>query len=99
MIWHIVRLDMSPLDEATRASLEGDLAGLTSLEDVAWLRVARDVEEPTVTGLITVFADHAALERYRVHPEHVPVVQRLRDLAIPSVRLDIATDDDPATLP
>ncbi len=99
MIWHIVRFDMSELDEATRASLENDLAGLTALEDVAWLRVARDVEDPGMTGLITAFADHDALERYRVHPDHLPVVQRARELAIPAVRLDIATDDDPTTLP
>lgn len=99
MIWHIVRFDMGVLDEATRASLEDDLAGLTALDDVAWLRVARDVEDPGVTGLLTAFADHDALERYRVHPQHLPVVQRVRELGVPSVRLDIATDDDPATLP
>lgn len=99
MIWHIVRLDMGALDEATRASLEDDLAGLTSLEDVAWLRVARDVDDPAITGLMTALTDHDALERYRVHPEHLPVVDRLRELGIPSVRLDIATNDDPATLP
>jgi hypothetical protein len=61
--------------------------------------LARDVEDPSVTGLITVFTDHDALERYRVHPDHVPVVQRMRGLAIPAVRIDIATDDDPTTLP
>lgn len=99
MIWHIVRFDMGVLDETTRASLENDLAGLTALDDVAWLRVARDVEDPGVTGLLTAFADHDALERYRVHPQHLPVVQRVRELGVPSVRLDIATDDDPATLP
>ena len=99
MIWHIVRFDMSGVDEATRASLEDELAGLTALEDVTWLRVARDVEDPTMTGLMTAFADHDALERYRVHPDHLPVVQRSRELGIPAVRLDIATDDDPATLP
>jgi hypothetical protein len=99
MIWHIVRFDMGVLDEATRASLEDDLAGLAALDDVAWLRVARDVDDPATTGLMTAFVDYEALERYRVHPEHVPVVQRVRELGIPSVRLDIATDDDPATLP
>ncbi len=99
MIWHIVRFDMSAIDEATRTSLEQALAGLAELEDVAWLRLARDVEEPSVTGLITAFADHDALERYRVHPDHLPVVHRARELAIPAVRLDIATDDDPTSLP
>lgn len=99
MIWHIVRFDMGAIDEVTRTSLEDDLAGLTALDDVAWLRIARDVDDPAMTGLMTAFADYEAIERYRVHPEHLPVVQRVRELGIPSVRLDIATDDDPATLP
>jgi hypothetical protein len=99
MIWHIARFDMSELDEATRVALEDDMAALASIEDVAWLRLGRDVEDPDVTGLITVFDDHDALERYRVHPEHLPVVRRSRELAIPAVRLDIATDDDPTMLP
>ena len=99
MIWHIVRFDMTALDETTRVSIEADLAGLAELDDVAWLRVARDVDDPAMTGLITAFVDHDALERYRVHPDHLPVVERARDLAIPAVRLDIATDDDPSALP
>jgi hypothetical protein len=99
MIWHIVRFDMGELDEPTRVSLEEDLAGLVALDEVAWLRVARDVEEPAMTGLITAFEDHDALERYRVHPDHLPVVGRVRELGVVGVRLDIATDDDPAELP
>lgn len=99
MIWHVVRFDCAELDEATRVELEASLAGLAALEEVAWLRVARDVEEPTVTGLLTVFADVEALTRYRVHPDHVPVVERIRSLGIPTVRLDLATDDEPADLP
>ena len=99
MIWHVVRFDCSEVEEGTRREVEAALAGLAELEEVAWLRVARDVEEPTITGLITVFTDVDALARYRVHPEHVPVVERIRALGIPAVRLDIATDDDPADLP
>lgn len=99
MIWHVVRMDCAEVDEATRQELEASLAGLAALDEVAWLRVARDVEEPTVTGLLTVFADADALARYRVHPEHVPVVERIRGLGIAVARLDIATDDDPAELP
>lgn len=99
MIWHVVRFDMTEVEEGTRREVEGALAALEAIEEVAWLRVARDVEEPTVTGLLTVFSDVDALARYRVHPEHVPVVERIRGLGIPAVRLDIATDDDPADLP
>jgi quinol monooxygenase YgiN len=99
MIWHIVRFDMSQLEEETRATLEEALEALAELDDVAWLRVARDVDDPTVTGLISAFADYDALERYRVHPDHLPVVARARELGIPAVRLDVATDDDPSALP
>ena len=99
MIWHVVRFDFAEVEEATREDLERSLAALATIDEVAWLRVARDVEEPTVTGLLTVFADVEALTRYRVHPEHLPLVERIKALAIPTVRLDIATDDEPADLP
>jgi hypothetical protein len=99
VIWHVVRFDCTEVDEETRQELEASLAALADLDDVAWLRVARDVEEPTVTGLLTGFADVEALTRYRVHPEHVPVVERIKALGIPTVRLDIATDDEPSDLP
>ena len=99
MIWHVVRFDCTDLDESTRQELESSLAALASLDEVSWLRIARDVEDPTATGLLTVFADVDALTRYRVHPEHVPVVERIKALGIPTVRLDIATDDEPSDLP
>jgi hypothetical protein len=99
VIWHIVRFEMAHLDEPVRREVESALAGLAALEDVRWLRVARDLEDPTVTGLITVFDDVDALARYRVDPEHAPVLAQLRDLRIPAARFDIATDDDPDDLP
>jgi quinol monooxygenase YgiN len=99
VIWHIVRFDMTHLDEVVRREVEAALEGLTALEEVRWLRVARDVEDPGVTGLITVFDDVDALARYRVHPDHVPVVDQVRDLGIGATRLDLATDDDAADLP
>lgn len=99
MIWHVVRFDCAEVDEDTRRDLEASIADLARLDEVAWLRVARDVEDPTVTGLLTVFEDADALARYRVHPEHVPVVERIRSLGIPTVRLDIATDGAATDLP
>lgn len=99
MIWHIVRFDMSDVDPDTRAELEADLAGLAALEPVAWLRVERDLDDEGITGLVTGFATRRDLEAYRVHPDHVPIVERVRGLGIPLVRLDLATDDDVADLP
>jgi heme-degrading monooxygenase HmoA len=99
VIWHIVRFDMTHLDETVRREVEASLEGMDGLDEVRWLRVARDVEDPGVTGLLTVFDDVDALARYRVHPDHVPVVDRVRDLGIGATRLDLATDDDAADLP
>lgn len=99
MIWHIVRFDCAQLDEPTRREVEADLQGLAALDEVAFLRLARDVDEPGVTGLLTGFASYADLEAYRVHPDHVPVVERVRALNLPTVRLDLATDDHVEDLP
>lgn len=99
MIWHVVRFDFGAVEETERRALEADLAALASIDEVAWLRVGRDIEDPAITGLITGFADREALDTYRVHPEHVPVVERIRALGIPAVRLDLHTDDDPEQLP
>ncbi len=99
MIWHIVRLDFTGIDEADRQDLEDRLAALISIDEVAWLRLARDVEEPTVTGLITAFDTVEDLAAYRVHPHHIPVVERIRELGLGTARLDLATDDHPLELP
>ena len=97
MIWHIVRFDMSDLDESTRASLDADLAALERLDCVEQLHVGPDLAEPHITGLVSAFANEAALDAYRVHPDHLPVVERVRSLRIPAVRLDIAADDATGT--
>ncbi len=89
MIWHIVRFDLSSLDAPTRAEIERDLAALGRLDVVSWLEVARDLDTPGITGLLSLFASYEDLEAYRVHPEHVPVVERIRGLGIPVTRLDV----------
>jgi hypothetical protein len=99
VIWHVVGFDTGDLDEATRRTFVEQLAALASLDVVAWLRVARDIEDPAVVGLLTAFADADDLAAYRVHPDHASVLGLIRDLGLPTVRLDIPTDDDPATLP
>lgn len=91
MLWHIVRFRFPPtVDEAARRALERDLAHLeNAIDEVVWLAVSRDVEEPAVTGLLTLFPDEQALAAYRVHPEHTPVVERARALCDEIVRLDV----------
>jgi hypothetical protein len=99
VIWHVVRFDFTGVEEAERAEIEAELEALERLDEVAWLRVGRDLEDPAVTGLLTVFADPAALETYRTHPDHLPVVARIRGLGLGTVRLDLATDGAIDALP
>lgn len=91
MLWHIVRFRFPPtVDDAARQALERDLLRLDDvIDEVVWLAVARDVDEPDVTGLLTLFADEHALAAYRDHPEHIPVVARARALCDEIVRLDV----------
>lgn len=97
MIWHIVTFDMGAVDDETRAGLEDRLAALIDLDMVVWLQVARDVDSPSTTGLLSVFDSYDDLEAYRIHPEHVPVVEDIRELAIPVSRLDVEAPLPPAT--
>jgi hypothetical protein len=98
VIWHVVRFELGGLDDPTRREVEAGLAGLADLDVVAFLRTSRDVEDPDVTGLVVGLADEAALAAYRDHPDHLPVVRRVRELGVPVTRLDLATDDDPTVL-
>jgi hypothetical protein len=96
MIWHIVTFDMGAVDDATRTELEARLAALADLEVVQWLEVARDVDTPTTTGLLSLFNDYDDLEVYRTHPDHLPVVEDVRGLGIPVARLDVEAPLPPA---
>ena len=99
MIWHVVRFDFSTVADATRDDLEQRIAALADLEPVAWLRLGRDLDTPGITGLLTGFTDLAALEAYRTHPDHLPVVDAIREAGVGASRVDFATDDDAAGLP
>jgi quinol monooxygenase YgiN len=99
VIWHVVRFDFTGVDEDERIEVEGDLRALAAIDEVGWLRVGRDLDDPLVTGLLTAFADEAALDAYRTHPDHLPVVERIRALGLGTVRLDVATHDAVDALP
>ena len=98
MLWHVVRFELGHLDEDTRADLERQLAALVDLDVVRFLRLGRDVEDPAVTGLLVGLDDAAALAVYRDHPDHQPVVARVRELGVTATRLDVLTDDEPGAL-
>lgn len=95
MIWHVVRFELGELTDEVRSEVEAELAALADLDVVSFLRVGRDLEDPAVTGLVVGLADADALAAYREHPGHLPVVQRIAELGVPRVRLDIESDDDP----
>lgn len=101
MLWHIVRFRFAgDVEDGERVAFEDSLRGLAGrIDDLRLLRVARAVDEPDVTGLITGFADEAGLGNYRDHPAHVPVVARARELCAEITRLDVATADPPDALP
>jgi hypothetical protein len=91
MLWHIVRF-RSPhdVDPDARHALEADLGSLDEhIDEIAWLAVARDLDDARVTGLLSGFADEAALDVYREHPAHLPVVARARELCDDIQRLDV----------
>jgi hypothetical protein len=98
VIWHVVRFELGDLDEQTRREVETALADLVHLDVVSFLRTGRDVDDPAVTGLMVGLADEAALAAYRDHPDHLPFIDRIRELGVPVTRLDIASDDDPSIL-
>lgn len=99
MFWHIVRFDFNGVDDTTRDDIEEQLAGLESLEEVAWLRLAHDVGDAEITALVTGFETRDDYEAYRVHPEHVPVVVAIETAEVEATRVDFETEDDVSTMP
>lgn len=92
MLWHIVRFQFrSDVGDDERRALERDIEALADvIEEVVWLAVARSVDRPAVTGLLSLFEDEAGLAVYREHPRHVPVAERARALCDDVTRLDVA---------
>lgn len=99
MIWHVVRFDFGSTPPTTRETIEAQLASLARIEAVAWLRVGRDLSNPDMTGLITVFHTVEDLEAYRSHPYHVPLATAIQESGIETVRLDLESADDASDMP
>jgi hypothetical protein len=101
VLWHIVKARFAEgVAEADREAWEQSVIALVDrIPEIRLLRLARSVDEADVTGLITGFDDEHGLAVYRDHPDHRPVVARMRGLCSEVVRLDIVTDDPTTALP
>ena len=99
MFWHIVRFDFTGVDDTTRDDIEDRLAGLESMDEVAWLRMSHDVTDADVTAFVTGFESREEYEAYRVHPDHVPVVMAIDTAEVSAHRIDFETDDEVEDLP
>jgi hypothetical protein len=101
VLWHIVTFRFrSDAAAAARQEMVVGLLGLPEvIAEIALLRVGPAIDDPDVLGLITGFADEAALAVYRDHPEHLPLVARANELCTSIERLDVASDDPHDALP
>ena len=86
MLTHIVvwkyRADVEPFTRAEHVKRLRDLAAI--IPEAQTLSVGFDtlfLPRSYHTGLVATFADHAALDAYTVHPEHVKVAEFGRSIS------------------
>jgi hypothetical protein len=101
LLWHIVRFRFSPdASEEARGQLREALDALPEeIPELRFARAAPSIDEPDVLGLLSGFDDAAGLAAYQVHPAHLPVVERVRELCDEVVRLDVLADAPEDLLP
>jgi hypothetical protein len=84
------------LEDDVRSDFEASLldlpANIKSLHDV---RVIRALDDPTVTGYISVFQTENDYEEYLTHPAHAPVGERAGALCSKIQRLLLDDDNTP----
>ena len=91
MIRHIVLFRLTDEGRSSSDSLIRALEGLPgAVPEIEALTVGGLLNDGEYDYALTVdVEDHAALERYREHPSHVPVARRLRELSRDVVVADI----------
>ena len=93
MLTHIVCWKYKPeISDAERERHRESLRALPSLiADIVSFNVGADIlhlDRSFDTGLVAVFADRDALDRYTEHPEHKKVASMGRDLSQQVVSVD-----------
>jgi hypothetical protein len=97
MLTHIVCWKYKPETEpAARSKHIQSLLALTSvISGIVSLNVGTDIlklERSFDTGLVAVFADRDALDRYTDHPEHQKVAAMGREISERVVSVDFLSD-------
>jgi Stress responsive A/B Barrel Domain len=96
MLTHIVCWKYKPeIDSAVRSKHIESLRALTGvISEIVSLNVGADLlhlERSFDTGLVAVFADRDALDRYTDHPEHQKVAAMGREISETVVSVDFLT--------
>ena len=97
MLTHIVCWKYKPeIDPSTRERHIESLAALTGvIPEIGSLNVGSDIlhlERSFDTGLVAVFADRDALDRYTNHPEHQKAAAMGREISERVVSVDFLHD-------
>jgi myo-inositol catabolism protein IolC len=92
LIRHIVLFSLEDADSPEAEQLLASLRALPrQVPEIRGLMLGRPINDGAHQFALTVdLDDEEALARYRAHPDHVPVVERLRALSSKIVVADIA---------
>src|SRR6476469_7395362 len=99
MLTHIVcwKYKLETDDQARRRHIESLRALTEVIPDIESLNVGSDLlhlERSFDTGLVAIFADRDALERYTDHPEHQKVAAMGREISEKVVSVDFVDDQN-----
>lgn len=98
MLNHVVLLKFKPeVAEAEIRDLEKALNELPNrIMEIKMFEFGRDLlrsERSYDFALVSLFPDLRALERYQKHPEHLPVVEKVKSMCTSVVTVDFAGSD------
>ncbi|MBW1821436.1 MAG: Dabb family protein [Deltaproteobacteria bacterium] len=98
MLNHIVLIKFKPgIKESDIEDLEKHMDDLpNSINEIHTYEFGRDVvhsERSYDFGLIALFANTEALNRYQVHPDHLVVVEKLKNICDSIITVDLEGSD------
>lgn len=98
MITHVVLLKFKPgIGDADISSLEVLLDDLPNkIAEIKMFEFGRDIVRSDRSydfALVSLFANRPALERYRNHPVHQPVVEKIKAMSANVITVDFSGSD------